>query len=114
MMFQIVVYIPDSHLADVKVALFKAGAGRIGNYDSCAWETLGQGQYRPLSGSQPTMGQLGEMEVLAEYRLELVCESACLKSALTAMLEAHPYEEPAYSYWRINEDNPELNGFNSR
>lgn len=100
-MYQIVFYVPESHLEPVKDALFKAGAGKIGDYDSCAWQTLGQGQFRPLQGSTPYIGQTGEVERVAEYRVELVCEEAVLNAAVKAMIAAHPYEEPAYSVWRL-------------
>lgn len=100
-MYQIVVYIPESHVEQVKEALFKAGAGKIGDYDSCAWQTLGQGQFRPLQGSNPYIGQTGSVEQVAEYRVELVCEEAVLKAAIAAMIGTHPYEEPAYSVWSL-------------
>lgn len=100
-MYQIVVYIPETHVELVKDALFQAGAGKVGDYDSCAWQTLGQGQFRPLEGSAPFIGQTGEVETVDEYRVELVCEKALLKSAIIAMLAAHPYEEPAYSIWSL-------------
>jgi len=100
-MYQIVVYVPVSHLESVKEALFKAGAGKIGDYDSCAWQTLGKGQFRPLEGSTPFIGQTGNVEVVDEYRVELVCKKAVLKTAVAAMIAAHPYEEPAYSVWPL-------------
>ena len=100
-MYQIVFYVPEAHLEPVKKALFEAGAGKIGDYDSCAWQTLGQGQFRPLEGSAPYIGQAGKVEQVAEYKVELVCEKAMLKGAITAMLAAHPYEEPAYSVWPL-------------
>ena len=100
-MYQIVVYIPETHLEPVKEALFQAGAGKIGDYDSCAWQTLGQGQFRPLEGSTPFIGQTGEVETVDEYRVELVCEEEALKAAVEAMIAAHPYEEPAYSVWPL-------------
>jgi len=100
-MYQIVVYIPESHVEPVKAALFAAGAGKVGDYDSCAWQTLGLGQFRPLDGSAPFIGQTGEVETVDEYRVELVCEKAVLKVAVEAMIAAHPYEEPAYSVWPL-------------
>jgi len=100
-MYQIVFYVPVSHLESVKEALFKAGAGKVGDYDSCAWQTLGQGQFRPLEGSAPFIGQAGEVETVDEYRVELVCEKDVLKAAIVAMIAAHPYEEPAYSVWPL-------------
>lgn len=95
-MYKVGFYVPASHLDAVKNALFTAGAGRIGNYDSCCWQTLGQGQFRPLEGSQPWLGQQGQVEVVAEYRVELVCEDAVLPAVVTALRATHPYDEPAY------------------
>jgi len=100
-MYQIVFYVPESHLGRVKEALFNAGAGKIGDYDNCAWQTLGQGQFRPLEGSTPFIGQTDEVETVDEYRVELVCEKDVLKVAVEAMIAAHPYEEPAYSVWPL-------------
>jgi len=95
-MYKLGFYVPASHLETVKQALFEVGAGRIGNYDSCSWQVLGQGQYRPLDGSQPYQGQQGRVETLAEYRVELVCEDHLLPAAIAALRLAHPYETPAY------------------
>jgi hypothetical protein len=95
-MISISVYVPESHLNEVKAAMFAAGAGKIGNYDSCAWQTLGTGQYRPLEGSAPYHGQKGRLETLAEWKVEMVCEDAVVHSVIAAMKQAHPYETPAY------------------
>ena len=100
-MHQIVVYVPQTHVQAVKQALFGAGAGRVGDYDCCAWQTLGQGQFRPLQNSNPFLGEKGVIETVAEYRVELVCANECLGAAIEAMLSAHPYEEPAYSVWPL-------------
>ncbi len=100
-LYQIVVYVPDTHVEQVKTALFSAGAGRIGDYDCCAWQTLGQGQFRPLENSQPYLGKKGTIETVDEYRVELVCEDHCLAAAIQTMLNVHPYEEPAYSVWPL-------------
>lgn len=100
-MYQIVFYVPESHLEQVKAALFNAGAGRIGDYDCCAWQCKGEGQFRPLSGSQPFLGEQDKIEYVPEYRVELVCEDSLVKQAVKAMLDAHPYEEPAYSVWEL-------------
>ncbi len=94
-------YVPPSHLTEVKSALFKIGAGRIGNYDCCAWQTLGRGQFRPLSGSDPFVGNEGEIEKVDEYQVELVLEDGILDAAIKALKSAHPYEEPAYAAWKL-------------
>lgn len=98
---RIEVYVPESHLEAVKQAMFAAGAGRVGDYDSCAWQTLGQGQYRPLQGSQPHQGQTGQLETVAEYKVELVCLRSHKGQVVAAMKSAHPYEEVAYGVIRI-------------
>jgi hypothetical protein len=95
-MVSLVVYVPESHLEDVKQAMFKAGAGRIGNYDSCCWQTKGFGQYRPLPGSDPYQGKEGEIEKVDEWKIELVCEPHLVPEVVNAMKAAHPYETPAY------------------
>ena len=95
-MFLVAFYVPESHLDTVKQALFAAGAGRIGDYDNCCWQTLGQGQYRPLDGSQPFLGQTGIVETVAEYKVEMVCAEDRVTAVIEALRQAHPYEEPAF------------------
>lgn len=95
-MKKLCVYIPSSHLEPVKAALFAAGAGKIGDYDQCCWQCVGLGQFRPLEGSQPFLGEQGKCEQVEEYRVEMVCEDARINAVIQALKEAHPYEEPAY------------------
>lgn len=89
-------YVPHDHLEAVKAALFGAGAGRIGQYDQCCWVTDGQGQYRPLPGSQPFLGQVGTLHTTAEVKLELVFAASLKRQVVAALKAAHPYETPAY------------------
>ena len=85
----------------VKQAIFATGAGRIGNYDQCCWQTLGQGQFRPLQGSTPAIGAHNTLETLAELKIELVCEDSLIADAISAMKQAHPYEEVAYQVVKL-------------
>jgi len=89
-------YVPESHLEQVKDAVFKAGAGRIGHYDRCCWQVLGEGQFRPLPGSSPYLGKDNEIERVAEYRVEMVCDEAVIKDVVEALRQSHPYETPAF------------------
>ena len=100
-MYKLVFFVPEANLEDVKQAVFATGAGRIGNYQQCCWQTQGEGQFLPLSGADPHIGQLGALERLMEYRVELVCDDTLIKQAVSAMKQAHPYEEPAYDVWRL-------------
>ena len=100
-MYKINFYVPESHLEDVKQALFSAGAGRIGNYDSCCWQTKGLGQDRGRARWPHHTGQQGIVEQVEEYKVELVCSKKNLKQAIEALLKSHPYEEPAYEIYPI-------------
>lgn len=99
--FKLCFYVPETHLDEVKNAVFAAGAGRIGDYEHCAWQVLGQGQFRPLAGSQPFIGTQDVLEVVAEYRVELVCAAESINAAVAALRQAHPYEEPALDVVRL-------------
>ena len=102
-MYKICVYVPEKHVENVKQALFDAGAGRIGNYDRCCWQTEGIGQFRPLENSNPAIGSLNEVEQVRETKIELVCADELVKQAIQAMRESHPYEEPAFDVWKLAE-----------
>lgn len=94
-------YVPAADVEVVKQALFDAGAGRIGNYDSCAWQTLGAGQFRPLDGAAPAVGHVGLVEFVDEYRVEMVLADDLIKPVIAALKQAHPYEEPAFSVYQM-------------
>jgi len=100
-MYKICVYVPEKSVETVKYALFKAGAGRIGNYDQCCWQTSGTGQFRPLENSTPAIGTHNIVETVAEVKIELVCEDDVIHQAIETMKLAHPYEEPAYDVWKL-------------
>jgi hypothetical protein len=94
--YKLVVFVPEEAIEAVKQAIFNAGAGRLGHYDSCSWQVLGEGQFRPLAGSQPYIGELGAVERVAEYRLETLVAEQDLVAVVAALKQAHPYEEPAF------------------
>lgn len=100
-MLRLSFYVPATDVEVVKQALFEAGAGRIGNYDCCAWQTLGTGQFRPLDGATPVVGQVGQVELVDEYRVEMVLVEDVIKPVLAALKQAHPYEEPAYGVFQM-------------
>ena len=102
-MIKLSFYVPESHLEAVKQAVFAKGAGRIGHYDSCCWQTSGEGQFRPLDGSQPFLGQQGQVEKVVEYKVEMVCDEICLSEVIKALKQSHPYEEPAFDAVKLME-----------
>lgn len=99
-MLTLVVYIPETHVEAVKSALFAAGAGRYRNYDCCAWQVRGEGQFRALEGSQPFIGREGQVETVPEYRVEMICVEEHLDAVVAALRASHPYEEPAFAVFR--------------
>ena len=88
------IFIPESHLSVLRSALQSVGAGRLGNYDSCLAYSRVTGSWRPLHGSHPYLGTEGEVNEAEEIRVEVNILAGDLERTLTAMYEAHPYEEP--------------------
>lgn len=100
-MYKLEYYVPASHLEPTQQAIFAAGGGRIGNYDSCCWVTEGLGQFRALDGANPFLGQVGKIEQEPELKVELVLDCQYKDAVVTALKQSHPYETPAYQLIRI-------------
>jgi len=95
-MYKICFYVPIDQVESVKNAMFQAGAGKIGNYSCCAWQILGEGQFMPLAGSNPYIGEQNRIEKEQEYKVEMVCADEYIKPVIAALRKTHPYEQPAY------------------
>lgn len=102
-MYRLSYHVPESHLDFTKQTIFDAGGGRAGNYDQCCWQVKGEGQFRPLSGSNPFVGRSGEVERIEEYLVEMLCDDVCVADAVAALKTAHPYEQPSYCVVRLVE-----------
>ncbi|MGS2742941.1 NGG1p interacting factor NIF3 [Halomonas sp. LS-001] len=100
-MYKLAFFVPVENAESVKEAVFATGAGRIGNYEACCFQTQGTGQFRPLAGAAPHLGQVGQLERVEELKIELVCQDALIKAAISALKTAHPYEEVAYDVWQL-------------
>ena len=98
---KLVVFVPPDALDAVREALFSAGAGRIGEYERCSWYTEGTGTFRPLDGAEPTVGEVGREERVAELRLETVFPEEAENAVIEALRGAHPYEEPAFDVYAL-------------
>jgi hypothetical protein len=98
---KLVVFVPPDALDAVREALFSAGAGLIGNYERCSWYTEGTGTFRPLEGAEPTVGEMGREERVAELRLETVFPEEAENAVIEALRDAHPYEEPAFDVYSL-------------
>lgn len=93
---KLVVYVPAGYEGQVAEALFKAGAGEVGNYDNCSFRSEGLGTFRAKDGCSPFIGQVGERSSVRELRLETVVPKELLNRVVERMVRAHPYEEVAY------------------
>jgi dinuclear metal center YbgI/SA1388 family protein len=93
---KLVVFVPAGSADLVRETLARAGAGRIGDYDHASFSAPGQGRFRPLEGANPTVGAVGDLEIVDEERIEVVLPRALRGEVVRAMLATHPYEEPAY------------------
>jgi len=96
LMYKICFYVPATHLEQVKLAMFGAGAGQLDNYSHCSWQVLGEGQYLPLGGSEPFLGVQQELSKESEYMVEMICTNQCIHDVIAALKSSHPYEVPAY------------------
>ena len=94
-------FVPPEALEAVRDAVFAAGAGRIGDYERCSWHTEGIGTFRALPGANPTVGEVGEDERVAELRLETVFPAERHDDVVAALRAAHPYEEPAFDVYPL-------------
>jgi len=94
--FKLVTFVPAESVERVSGALFKAGAGRIGDYSSCSFRMAGTGTFFGEAGTNPKVGRRGRLESVNEIRLEMVAPTARLGEIINALRKAHPYEEPAF------------------
>src|SRR5690554_2352844 len=95
-MYKLIFYAPKDSCEEVKQAVFASGAGKLGDYEWCSFETPGTGQFRPIGNANPHLGKVGELERVEELKVEVLCLEENVKEATKAMLAAHPYEEPAF------------------
>lgn len=100
-MYKIIFYAPKTHVEQIKNAMFAANAGVIGNYQHCAWQVLGEGQFMPLADSHAFIGEKNTLEKIPEYKVEMVCEEEYIKEIISALKQSHPYETPAYQVFKM-------------
>ena len=99
--FKLIVFVPQSNMAEVSEAVFNAGGGIIGQYNDCSFRINGQGTFRGSAESNPAIGKKNVFENVDEARLEFTVNAWNLDKAINAMLKVHPYEEPAYDIYEL-------------
>lgn len=90
---KIITTVPLTHADIVREALGVAGAGQIGEYNFCSFSYKGEGRFVPSSAAHPHIGESGKLEVVEEERIEAVCDRTIAKQVISALRQAHPYEE---------------------
>lgn len=103
---KLVVFVPLAQAGKVREAMFAAGAGQIGQYDSCSYNLEGHGTFRPLPGTTPFVGETGKLHSEPEIRIETICETRLLPAVIQAMVNAHPYEEVAWDAYPLTNEFP--------
>lgn len=110
MLRKLVTYCPTEHANRVREALFAAGAGCIGNYDSCSYNLEGTGTFRAGDDCHPFCGEIGELHRESETRIEVIYERRIERKLIQKLLAVHPYEEPAYDLVPITNPYPAVGG----
>lgn len=105
MHYKLIFFVPKNAAESVKEAVFNAGGGQYAHYSCCAWQTLGQGQFKPSELGAPHIGKHDELTYVDEYRVEILCDSASIKNSIKALIATHPYEEPAYEVIKLEQIN---------
>lgn len=103
-LFKIAVFVPDSHIEQVRLALGEAGAGAIGRYSHCTFAASGTGTFLPGEGTDPYIGQKGVLEKVSEGKIETIVPEHLLDKVIDAMLKVHPYEEVAYDVYPLRNE----------
>lgn len=100
-LFKLAVYIPQQHALKLRVALAQVGAGKIGEYDSCSFQTTGEGRFRALDNATPFSGTIGEIHMEPEEKVEVVVPQSLINKVIRTMKQNHPYEEVAYDLFAL-------------
>lgn len=98
--YKVITFVPQDDVNKVANALYEAGAGAIGNYSHCGFKSGGTGTFKPLKGSNPTIGKRGKLEQVNEIKLETVVPSGKVAAVIAALRESHPYETPAFDVFQ--------------
>lgn len=101
-LLKLVTFVPESYADLLRTTLFNAGAGTIGNYDSCSFNLLGNGTFKAGIGTNPFCGEIGELHVESEVRIEMILPAFRKSTVTRALLSVHPYEEPAFDFYPLD------------
>lgn len=101
--YKVIVTVPENEADKLREAIGSAGGGKVGNYTHCSFSVKGTGRFLPINGANPAIGQVGQLEEVAEERIEITCDSENVKAVVAVIREAHSYEEPAIDVYELAE-----------
>ncbi|MEK9156818.1 MAG: hypothetical protein AAB448_01625 [Patescibacteria group bacterium] len=101
--YKLIVHSPLTHSKIIRDALGEIGAGKVGNYDFCSFSYSGIGRFRGNEKSKPAIGVPGRIEEVEEESIEVVIVEDVLRLAIQKLKEVHPYEEPAYEVYKLED-----------
>lgn len=101
-------YVPKASAQELKEALFRAGAGNIGNYSNCSFSVNGTGSYRAGENANPTIGEIGEVHYEEETQINVTFSKADQANVINALMQNHPYEEVAYEIYALENKNQHI------
>ncbi|MBL4662859.1 MAG: Nif3-like dinuclear metal center hexameric protein [Flavobacteriaceae bacterium] len=105
---KLVTFVPSEKAAEVREALFAAGAGNIGNYSHCSFNSSGMGSFNGNKESNPTIGTKGETHFEAEIQIGVIFQKHLQSKVLSSLFQTHPYEEVAYELTTLNNTNQHI------
>jgi dinuclear metal center YbgI/SA1388 family protein len=103
--YKLTVFVPELFMDRVSEAIFEAGGGKIGNYNKCSYRVIGTGTFEGNEESNPLLGTSENFEQVEEVKLEVILDKWNLNKVVSEMISAHPYEEPAYDIYPLENDN---------
>lgn len=103
-LYKIITFVPTEHAESVRDAMFAAGAGHIGAYSECSYNLDGRGTFRALDGTHPFVGAIGSRHTEPEVRIETIAPRHSVGKVIGSLIEAHPYEEPAYDIYPLENE----------
>ena len=107
-LYKFVVFSPETHASTIREAMSEQGAGSIGDYEGCSFTTSGVGRFTPIGQANPYLGEVGIEEEVDEVRIEMIVPHELRDNVLQALLQVHPYEEPAYDIVKLDQAHNEL------
>lgn len=105
---KLVTFIPKANTDEVLAALYRVGAGQIGNYKNCSFSIHGTGTFMPTEKANPHIGKALQQEYVDEVRAEVIFPTHLETKLVQALKKAHPYEEAAYYLTSLTNENQEV------